>query len=133
MTVTEIKQSIMALPEAEFSQLMKWVWDHDWERWDRQLQEDIKEGKLEFFKEKVLEARKQGTIGTLDTEIAFQVREAPEGGYTARAVGYSIFTEGDDWEHLKYMMRDAVLCHFDDCEAPQAIRVHLVQNEVIPV
>ena len=58
MTVTEIKQSIMALPEAEFSQLMKWVWDHDWERWDRQLQEDIKEGKLEFFKEKVLEARK---------------------------------------------------------------------------
>ena len=68
-----------------------------------------------------------------DAEIVFQVWESPEGGYEARAVGYSIFTEGDDWEHLKYMMRDAVLCHFDDGETPQAIRVHLVQNEVIPV
>ena len=68
-----------------------------------------------------------------DTEIVFQVRESPEGGYEARAVGYSIFTQGDDWEDLKYMMRDAVLCYFDDGEAPSAIRVHLVQNEVIPV
>ena len=133
MTVTEIKQAIQSLPEAEFSDLMKWVWDHDWERWDRQLEEDIKAGRLEFLKEEVLKAREQGYLGTPDTEIAFQVREAPEGGYTARAVGYSIFTEGDDWEHLKYMMRDAVLCHFDDGEAPQIIRVHLVQNEVILV
>ena len=53
-----------------------------------------------------------------DAEIVFQVREAPEGGYTARAVGYSIFTQGDDWEDLKYMLRDAVLCHFEDGEAP---------------
>ena len=68
-----------------------------------------------------------------DAEIIFQVREAPEGGYIARTIGYSIFTEGDDWEHLKYMMRDAVLCYFDDGEEPKAIRVHLVQNEVIPV
>ena len=66
-------------------------------------------------------------------EIVFQVRESPEGGYEARAVGYSIFTQGDDWDDLKYMMRDAVLCHFEDGEVPQSIRVHLVQNEVIPV
>ena len=43
-------------------------------------------------------------------EIIFQVRESPEGGREAGAVEYSIFTEGDDWE------------------APQAIRVHTVQN-----
>ena len=66
-------------------------------------------------------------------EIVFQVRESPEGGYEARAVGYSIFTQGDDWDDLKYMMRDAVLCHFKDGEVPLSIRVHLVQNEVIPV
>ena len=123
MTVPEIKQAILALPEAEFSQLMKWVWEHDWERWDRQLQEDIKAGRLEFLKEKVLEARKQGSIGTLDKEIIFQVRESPDGGYSASAVGYNIFTQGDDWDDLIYMMRDAVLCHFNDGEAPKAIRV----------
>ena len=57
-----------------------------------------------------------------ESEIVFQVRESPEGGYEARAVGYSIFTQGDDWEDLKLMLRDAVLCHFDDGEAPGSIR-----------
>ena len=60
-----------------------------------------------------------------DAEIAFQVCESAEGGYEAQAVGHSIFTQVDDWEGLKHMMRDAALCHFDDGEAPGAIRVHL--------
>ena len=64
-----------------------------------------------------------------DTEIVFQVFESPEGGYEASAVDHNIFTEGDDWEDLKFMLRDAVLCHFDDGEAPAAIRVHMVQKE----
>ncbi|MYC36659.1 MAG: 2-oxoisovalerate dehydrogenase [Chloroflexi bacterium] len=68
-----------------------------------------------------------------DTEIVFRVKASPDGGYSASAVGHSIITQGDDWDELIYMMRDAVLCYFDDGEAPQAIRVHLVQNEVIPV
>ena len=68
-----------------------------------------------------------------ESEIVFQVWDSPEGGYEARAVGHSIFTEADDWEHLKYMLRDAVLCHFDDGEAPQSIRIHIVQAEVIKV
>ena len=76
-TVAEITQDIMALPEAEFSELMKWVWDHDWERWDRQLKEDIKAGRLEFLKEKILEARKQGALANPDTEIAFPVEGIP--------------------------------------------------------
>ena len=41
-------------------------------------------------------------------------------------MGYGIFTEADDWEHLKHMLRDAVSCHFDDGEAPSMIRIHLV-------
>ena len=65
-----------------------------------------------------------------DAEIVFQVRESPEGGYEARALGYSIFTQGDNWEDIKYMMRDAVLCHFDDGEAPQAIRIMGSQDDV---
>ena len=63
-----------------------------------------------------------------ESEIVFQVRESSEGGYEARAVGYSIFTQGDDWEDLKLMLRDAVLCHFDDGEAPEAIRIAGSQN-----
>ena len=57
-----------------------------------------------------------------DAEILFHVRESPEGGYEARAVGHSIFTEADSWEHLREMMRDAVLCHFEEGEASPSMR-----------
>ena len=68
-----------------------------------------------------------------ETEIIFEVRESPEGGYEARALGHSIFTEGDDWADLKVMARDAVICHFDDREVPKVIRLHLVREEAIAV
>lgn len=56
-------------------------------------------------------------------ELIFIVEEAPEGGYTARALGESIFTEADNLTELQEQVRDAVLCHFDDDEArPKSIR-----------
>ena len=67
------------------------------------------------------------------TEIIFDVSEAPEGGYDARALGHAIFTQGDDWEDLKAMARDAVLCHFGEDRAPRVIRLHLVRQEAIAV
>ena len=50
----------------------------------------------------------------MNSEIIFLVEESPEGGYTAKALGYSIFTEADTWEELREMVQDAVICHFDD-------------------
>lgn len=66
-------------------------------------------------------------------EIIFDVTESLEGGYEARALGHSIFTQGEDWDDLKGMAREAVLCHFDDEEAPRVIRLHLVSEEAIAV
>jgi len=57
------------------------------------------------------------------TEIIFLVEEAPEGGYTAQALGYSIFTEADTWDELKEMVQDAVRCHFEDNQQPQIVRL----------
>ena len=57
------------------------------------------------------------------SEIIFEVTEAVEGDYDARALGHSIFTQGDDWSDLKAMIRDAVLCHFDPQDAPRVIRL----------
>ena len=68
-----------------------------------------------------------------ETEIIFSVNESPEGGYEARALGYSIYTQADTMEELKEVLRDAVRCHFDDGAAPKLIRIHLVKDEVIPV
>lgn len=50
------------------------------------------------------------------TEIVFLVEDTPEGGYTATALGESIFTEADDLESLKKMVKDAVYCHYDNLE-----------------
>jgi hypothetical protein len=67
------------------------------------------------------------------SEIIFLVEHAPEGGYVARAVGDSIFTEADDRETLQARVREAVLTHFDEGQAPKLIRLHFVRDEVIPV
>ena len=64
-------------------------------------------------------------------ELIFLVEEAPEGGYTARALGASIFTEADTLRELHEQVRDAVRCHFEDGKAPKVIRLHFVRDEVI--
>jgi hypothetical protein len=48
------------------------------------------------------------------SEILFVVQEAPEGGYTAHALGHSIYTEADSWDELKTAIQDALACHFED-------------------
>lgn len=67
------------------------------------------------------------------TEIIFVVEEAPEGGWTARALGASIFTEGESMEELRANVKDAVLCHFKEGMAPKIIRLHRVRDEVFTV
>jgi len=64
-------------------------------------------------------------------EIIFLVEESAEGGYTAKALGASIFTEGETVEELKAAVKDAVHCHYDDNEIkPKMIRLHFVRDEV---
>ena len=65
------------------------------------------------------------------SELIFLVEDAPEGGYTARALGEAIFTEADDVESLHDKIRDAVRCHFDDGKEPTVLRLHFVREEVI--
>jgi hypothetical protein len=64
-------------------------------------------------------------------EIIFLLEEAPEGGYTARALGASIFTEADNMADLRVKIRDAVNCLFNSEEVPKVIRLHFVREEVM--
>ena len=67
------------------------------------------------------------------SELIFLVEEAPEGGFIARALGESIFTEADSAEDIAEQVRDAVRCHFDEGELPKLIRLHFVREEVLSV
>ena len=66
------------------------------------------------------------------SEIIFEVREAEAGGFWARALGYSIFTQGEDWNDLRAMVKDAVACHFaKEAERPKLTRLHCIRDEVL--
>jgi hypothetical protein len=66
-------------------------------------------------------------------EIIFLVEESDEGGYIAKALGESIFTQAETIDDLKMQVKDAVKCHFDLAKLPKMIRLHFVKEEVIAV
>jgi len=67
-------------------------------------------------------------------ELIFEIREAEEGGYTARALGHSIFTEAETWEELRANVLEAASLHFEDAEVrPKLIQLHYVKDELIQV
>lgn len=63
------------------------------------------------------------------SEIIFIVENSDEGGYTANALGYSIFTEGETLEELNENTKDAVKCHFEERDRPRIARLHMRKKE----
>ena len=78
-----------------------------------------------------MEAEDYQEVGTMDREIIFLVEDSLEGGFEARALGHSVFTEAETFEELKTMVQDAVRCHFEEADRPSLIRLHQVRDEVI--
>lgn len=67
------------------------------------------------------------------SEIIFIVENSDEGGYTAKSLGYSIYTEGETLDELKENVKDAVKCHFDEKEIPRIVRLHIVKDEILAI
>lgn len=63
-------------------------------------------------------------------EIVFVIKESPEGGVEANALGHSIFTDGENIEELKQNVREAVHCHFDK-DVPTLIKLQFFKEEII--
>lgn len=53
---------------------------------------------------------------TIPTILQFSIQASEEGGYTAQAVGYSIYTEGETLDETVHNIQEAVLCHFGEEE-----------------
>lgn len=67
-------------------------------------------------------------------ELIFEVRDADEGGYCARSLGHSIFTEAETWEELRSNVIEATALHFEDSPVqPRLVQLHYVKDELIPV
>ena len=57
------------------------------------------------------------------------MEESEEGGFTAKALAVSIYTESETMERLRAAVRGAVKCYFDD-DLQCLIRLHMVKEEV---
>ena len=68
-----------------------------------------------------------------ERELIFEVFEDElEGGYTARALGHSIFTGADTIDELRENVREVTDAFFDEMmEAPKMIRLHFVRDELL--
>lgn len=67
------------------------------------------------------------------TQLSFFVSEATEGGYVAKAPKYGIYTQGESWEELIANIKEAILCHFEEGEAPASFVWQMVKREVVLV
>jgi len=67
------------------------------------------------------------------SEIIFIIENSDEGGFTAKALGYSIYTEGETMDELKKNVIEAVKCHFGEKTLPHIVRLHMVKDEVMAI
>ncbi|MBV8808277.1 MAG: hypothetical protein JO033_06340 [Acidobacteriaceae bacterium] len=67
-------------------------------------------------------------------ELIFEIRDAEEGGYFARALGHAIFTQAETWEELRSNVLEATTLHFENASIhPRLVQLHYVKDELIPV
>lgn len=69
----------------------------------------------------------------LMTELVFEITQESDGGFTAEALGESIFTQSDTWEELRANVQEAVEGFYFDRPKPASIRLHFVRDEVLAV
>ena len=50
----EIEKAILSLPSHEFEKLKQWFFDLDYQRWDKQIEQDIADGHLEAFAQEAI-------------------------------------------------------------------------------
>ena len=64
-TVSELQEAILGLSEADYSKLRRWLLDQDWERWEREFDEDVRAGKLDSLAAEALESKARGDLKDL--------------------------------------------------------------------
>ena len=64
-TIPEIQQAILTLDKDDYHELMQWINELDWQRWDAQIEADSESGKLDFLETEALEAKRDGALAEL--------------------------------------------------------------------
>ena len=65
LNIAQIQDQILSLSEADYDQLRQWFYDRDWKNWDRQIEADSENGKLDFLVADAIEAKEKGILSKL--------------------------------------------------------------------
>lgn len=65
ITASEIKEAVWSLPEAEFAEVMEWLYELADDAWDHQFEQDVLAGKLDFLKLEAGQAKREGSLREL--------------------------------------------------------------------
>lgn len=60
-----LEMTVDALSEKEYSKFRQWVFEHDWEKWDRKIEGDSRPSKLDFQIREAFDAKKRGDLENL--------------------------------------------------------------------
>jgi hypothetical protein len=63
--VEELESAVASLTVEEYYEFRRWFLESDWEKWDTQIEEDARAGKLDFLVREALEAKKAGKLQEL--------------------------------------------------------------------
>lgn len=61
----ELEEAVDSLSEKEYEKFRKWFLERDWQRWDQQIEEDSKNGNLDFLIKEAEKARNNNNLRKL--------------------------------------------------------------------
>jgi hypothetical protein len=63
--VEKLKTQIEKLPQEEFTELVRWLSEKEWDRWDKEIEADSEAGRLDFLVSEALDEKAKGTLKDL--------------------------------------------------------------------
>jgi hypothetical protein len=63
--VDKLKTEIEGLPKDEFTELVRWLSEKEWERWDKEIEAYSKAGRLDFLIREAQDEKAKGTLKDL--------------------------------------------------------------------
>lgn len=64
----------------------------------------------------------------MQNELIFEAVQEADGGFCAECLTEAIFTQADNWDELRFNVREAVAAYFFDRAAPSAFAVQAMEK-----
>ena len=63
--ITALQEAVLALPDAEYARFRQWFSELDWEKWDRRIEADSEQGKLDSLIAEAFDSKEKDTLREL--------------------------------------------------------------------